>query len=128
MIFTMKAVVMSGYGSAEVFSLQEVPSPIPHEGEIRIRVKASGFNPVDWKIREGWYGGPPPKILGMDCSGIVDAVGPNTPQFDIGDEVYAMSFFRSSGGSYTQTSCRIGNLPTPKAPDLISKKQAHYWI
>lgn len=119
----MKAVVMSGYGTADVFSLQEVPKPEPQEGQIRIRIRASGFNSVDWKIRNNWYGGPAPRILGMDCSGIVDAVGPSTQNFSIGDEVYAMTFFRSSGGSYAEYVCVPVELAAKK-PKNISFEEA----
>ena len=120
---SMKAVVMSGYGTADVFSIQEVPKPEPQEGQIRIRIRVSGFNPVDWKIRNNWYGGPAPRILGMDCSGIVDAVGPSTSLFSIGDEVYAMTFFRSSGGSYAEYVCVPVEL-VAKKPKNISFEEA----
>ena len=120
----MKAVCMEKFGSRDVFSLQEVPKPEPREGEIRILIKASGFNPVDWKIREGWYGGKPPKILGMDCSGIVDAVGPNVTQFARGDEIYAMSFFRSSGGSYAEYVSIPVELVAKKPPNISFEEAA----
>ena len=101
----MKAIVMNGFGSADLLNLQEIPVPSPKEGQVRIRIKAAGFNPVDWKIRQGWYGGNPHQILGCDCSGVVDALGAGVHGFSVGDEVYAMSIFQSSNGSYAEFSC-----------------------
>ncbi len=96
---------MNGFGPADLLTLQERPIPLPKEGQVRIRIKAAGFNPVDYKIRQGWYGGDPHQILGCDCSGIVDAIGSGVKQFALGDEVYGMSFFHSSNGGYAQFTC-----------------------
>jgi NADPH:quinone reductase-like Zn-dependent oxidoreductase len=119
----MQAIVMKGFGSIDLLSLQKAPKPSPKEGEVRIRIKAAGFNPVDWKIREGWYGGNPHQILGCDCSGTVDALGPSVTQFSIGDEVYAMTLGRSSNGSYAE----FVSVPVEfvaKKPKNISFEQA----
>jgi len=119
----MQAVVMEGFGSIDRFTIQKVPLPLPKEGEVRIRIKAAGFNPVDWKIREGWYGGDSHQILGCDCSGIIDSLGPQVEQFVLGDEVYAMSLLRSSHGSYTECVCVPVELVARK-PKNISFDQA----
>ena len=71
----MKAVVLEAFGDANHFQFKEVPTPSPKEGEVRIKLKAAAFNPVDYKIRKGDFGGAPPVILGADCSGVIDAVG-----------------------------------------------------
>ncbi|MBS0603713.1 MAG: NADP-dependent oxidoreductase [Verrucomicrobia bacterium] len=120
----MKAVVMNGFGSADVFTLQERPIPLPKEGEVRIRIKAAAFNPVDWKIRENWFGGDPNQILGCDCSGIVDAIGPDVKEFAVGDEVYAMSIIRSSNGSYAEFVCVPVELATAKPRQLTFEEAA----
>ena len=82
-----------------------IPIPYPKKGEIRIKIKAAAFNPVDVKIRQREYGDCTPLILGADCSGIVDQIGEDVNNFAIGDEVYAMSFGQSSNGSYAQYVC-----------------------
>ncbi len=101
----MKAVVLESFGDAAHLKLKEVPTPHPKKGEVRIRLKASGFNPVDFKIRKGLYGGETPMILGSDCSGIIDELGSDTPGFASGDEVYAMPFGQCSNGSYAEYVC-----------------------
>lgn len=119
----MKVVAMKGFGSADVLILEDRLIPMPKEGEVRIRIKASSFNPVDWKIREGWYGGDSHQVLGFDCSGIVDAIGPHVKQFEVGDTVYAMSL-RSSNGSYAEFTCVPVELVAKKPHNLTFEEAA----
>ena len=49
----MKAIVIEGYGGPDRLVLRERPDPKPGAGEILVRVRAAGVNPVDWKIRRG---------------------------------------------------------------------------
>jgi NADPH2:quinone reductase len=76
------------------FRLTEIPLPAPGPGEVLVRVKASGVNPLDTKIRAGAAGHarhPLPAILGIDLAGVVEAVGPDVSGFGRGDEVYGMT-------------------------------------
>jgi NADPH:quinone reductase-like Zn-dependent oxidoreductase len=102
---TMSAVVLHALGGVDNFRFDRVAIPHPAKGEIRIRIKAAAFNPVDFKIRQGEYGDCTPSILGADCSGIIDQIGEAVNNFAVGDEVYAMSFGQSSNGSYAQYVC-----------------------
>ena len=59
-----------------------------------VRIKASGVNPLDTKIRAGSAAHArvePPAILGMDLAGVVETVGPEVTAFQPGDEVYGMA-------------------------------------
>ena len=119
----MKAVVLEEFGEANHLQLSDVPTPEPKAGEVRIQIKATGFNPVDYKIRQGKFGGTTPLILGADCSGIIDMVGTGVTDFSIGDEVYAMAFAHCSNGTYAEYLC----LPVEfvaKKPKNISHEQA----
>jgi NADPH:quinone reductase-like Zn-dependent oxidoreductase len=49
----MKAIVIDAYGGSDRLRLDERPEPGPAAGEILVRVRAAGVNPVDWKIRRG---------------------------------------------------------------------------
>jgi NADPH:quinone reductase len=122
----MKAVEMKEFGKSDVFTLGNPLKPIPKEGEICIRIKAAGFNPVDYKIREGWFAINPHQILGCDCSGIVDSLGPNTHAFSVGDEVYALcsTFFRASNGSYAEYTCVPIELAYKKPKNLSFEEAA----
>ena len=98
----MKAILLDAFGEAGLFREGEVPLPEPKAKEVRIQVKSAGFNPVDFKIRKGFFGGTFPLILGADCSGVIDKVGEGVLDFHVGDEVYAMPFGPRSNGSYAQ--------------------------
>jgi hypothetical protein len=91
----MKKVRYSRYGAPEVLRLDEAPTPDPARGEVRVRVKAASFNPMDGKIRRGEMkalsGFRFPRGLGHDFAGVVDAVGSRAQRFKAGDEVFGVT-------------------------------------
>lgn len=104
---TMKAMTYAQYGGTEVLEQTERPTPKVAPGAVLIRVKAAGVNPVDWKVMSG--GLDPfmdvnfPVTPGWDVAGVVEAVGFDTPEFKVGDEVY--SYGRRDtvqGGSFAE--------------------------
>jgi NADPH:quinone reductase len=75
------------------FTLAELPLPTLSAGRVLVRIKASGVNPLDGKIRAGVAAHARvelPAILGMDMAGVVEAVSPQVTTFHPGDEVYGM--------------------------------------
>ena len=98
---TMKAIRMHGYGGPEVLRLENVPRPSPGAGEVLVHVHASGVNPVDWKVRQGFMKQTLPlelpATLGLDFSGTVDAVGPGVSEFARGDEVFGRAELAHDG-------------------------------
>src|SRR2546425_60089 len=86
----MKAIRANEFGGPEVLKLQDVPDPKPDSGQVLIRVKAVGVNPVDTYIRAGVYPRKPnlPYTPGTDAAGTVEVVGPNVKRFKAGDRVY----------------------------------------
>ncbi|MFN2274528.1 MAG: NAD(P)-dependent alcohol dehydrogenase [Anaerolineales bacterium] len=95
---TMQAVRFHSYGGSEVLVLEEVPRPEAGAGEVLIRVRAAGVNPLDWKVRIGhvkaWMQHRLPLIPGWDVSGVVEAVGPGVTDFKTGDAVYGSTGMR----------------------------------
>src|ERR1700694_3973408 len=87
----MKAIVIHHFGPPDVLSYEDVPDPQPREGEIRIRIHAATVNRVlDVSLRAGKEGarGPVlPLIPGVDCAGVIDAVGPGVTKWRPGDRV-----------------------------------------
>lgn len=81
------------YGSDDVLTLRELPDPKVGPGEVRIRVRRAGVNPVDWKVMAGGLDGLMdvvfPVVPGWDVAGMVETVGIDTPEFEVGDEVVA---------------------------------------
>lgn len=86
----MKAIRVNEFGGPEVLKVQSVPDPRPDRGQVLVRVKAVGVNPVDTYIRSGAYARKPslPYTPGMDAGGVVEAVGPDVKRFKAGDRVY----------------------------------------
>jgi NADPH2:quinone reductase len=76
------------------FNVQMVERPFPSQGEVLVRIAASGVNPLDTKIRRGTAGHakhPLPAILGIDLAGTIESVGPGVTAFKPGDEVFGMT-------------------------------------
>jgi NADPH:quinone reductase-like Zn-dependent oxidoreductase len=92
----MKAIVIHEYGPPDVLRYQDWPDPEPRAGEIRIKVHAATVNRVlDVSLRAGKEmarGAALPLIPGVDCAGIVDAVGPHVTRWKVGDRVAAAGF------------------------------------
>jgi NADPH:quinone reductase-like Zn-dependent oxidoreductase len=89
---TMKAIRVHTYGGPDVLKYEEAPRPKPGPGEVLVRIRAAGVNPMDWKAREGRFREAlayrMPFVPGWDVSGVVEAVGPNVARLSVGDEVY----------------------------------------
>jgi NADPH:quinone reductase len=100
----VRAVVVDGFGGAEVLRLVEVADPEPGPGQVRIAVHAAGTNPVDAANRADgdWAGLEPGCILGYDVAGVIDQVGPGVHGVRTGDRVMAMTRFPAGGGGYAE--------------------------
>jgi NADPH:quinone reductase len=97
----MKAIRVTEFGGPEVMRLEEVPDPKADQGQVVVRMKAVGVNPVDTYIRAGTYARKPslPYTPGADGAGIVEAVGPNVKRLKPGDRVYMVA---SISGTYAE--------------------------
>lgn len=89
----MKAVRIHSYGNAEVLRYEEAPMPTLAPDDVLVRVVGASVNPVDWKIRAGYLQGflnsTLPLILGLDVSGVVEAIGESVTRFKVGDSVFS---------------------------------------
>jgi NADPH2:quinone reductase len=88
----MKALILEKFNTP--FVLKEVNKPIPGNGEVLVRILASGVNPLDMKIRAGQAAHAKttvPAILGIDMAGVVEKTGAGVTGFVPGDEVYGMT-------------------------------------
>lgn len=97
----MRAVIFERFGGPDVLREVELDRPIPGPRQVLVRVKASSVNPVDIQTRRGDYAEltPAPGRLGVDVSGIVEAVGNSVSEFRPGDEVfYAPRLLQNEGG------------------------------
>lgn len=91
----MKQIFITGHGGPEKLKIQEAPDPTPGEGDLRIRVKASGINFADILARQGLYPDSPkiPCVVGYEVSGTVDAAGKGAGESWVGKDVIAMTRF-----------------------------------
>jgi NADPH:quinone reductase-like Zn-dependent oxidoreductase len=121
----MKAAVYESYGPPDVLHLAEVDTPVPGEGEVRVRVRATTVNYGDmsarnfenispgefnmpflfWVFAKLYFGMGRPKvtILGNEFSGQVDAVGGGVTRFKEGDEVFG--YLGQGMGAYAEYLC-----------------------
>ncbi|WP_018349623.1 NADP-dependent oxidoreductase [Longispora albida] len=88
-------ITFSEYGAPAVLALTNVTElPQPGAGQVRLKVRAAGVNPADWKIRAGllsqFFPITFPHVPGLEAAGIVDAVGEGVTEFAVGDEVFGM--------------------------------------
>jgi len=115
----MTAIGISAPGGPEVLVAQERPVPQPGEGEILVKVRASGVNRPDVAQRRGHYPPPPgvTDIPGLELSGVVAALGPGTSRYRPGDEVTALV----AGGAYAQycVAHESHALPVPAALSAV---------
>jgi synaptic vesicle membrane protein VAT-1 len=91
----MRAIYVTRHGGPEVLEVRETPDPVPGPGEVRIRGRASGLNFAELMGRLGFNpdAPKPPRVLGYEVAGVVDAVGPGFSRLAAGDRVFALSRF-----------------------------------
>lgn len=85
----MKALVFNEFGDSTVLQYTEIPNPEIQPNEVLVRTKSIGLNFADIYRRKGNYhlAGEPPFILGYEGAGIIEAVGKNVSQVQVGDRV-----------------------------------------
>ncbi|HEU0274588.1 MAG TPA: NADPH:quinone reductase [Candidatus Udaeobacter sp.] len=127
----MKAIRVQEFGGPEVLQLEEVATPQPGPGEVLVRIRAIGVNPVETYIRAGKYARLPtlPYTPGNDGAGVVEQVGPPATEtssgttsdykFKQGDRVYTAG---SLSGTYAEfVLCRMDQVH--RLPDNVSFAQ-----
>ena len=116
----MRAIVVREFGGPEVMKLEDVPPPSVGPGQILIRIRAIGVNPVDTYIRSGMYARKPnlPYTPHADIAGIVESVGSGVTTVKPGDRVYA--YMVDGGGAEL---ARADEWQVQRLPDRASFQQ-----
>jgi NADPH:quinone reductase len=111
----MKAIRVQAFGPPEVMKLETVPEPRPGPGQVLVRVRAAGVNPVDAYIHTGKYRPdlPLPYTPGIDGAGIVENVGEGVTTVRPGERVYLT--WATSGSYAEKVVCAAANVyPLPE--------------
>jgi NADPH:quinone reductase-like Zn-dependent oxidoreductase len=88
---TMRAIRMHQFGGPNVLIEETVPRPVAGPGQVRVRIRAVGVNPYEWKLRKGMFpsGVTFPLTPGSEIAGTVDTVGDGVSGFHVDDDVFA---------------------------------------
>jgi NADPH:quinone reductase-like Zn-dependent oxidoreductase len=126
----MKAVVYTRYGPPGVLRLADVPTPVPKNNQVLVKVHAVSLNASDWEMLRGKplyarIGGPfRPRhhILGSDIAGRVEAAGRNATRFRPGQDVFADIL--SSMGGFAEYVCVPEAALAPKPAGMTYEEAA----
>tara|TARA_B100001996_G_scaffold202786_1_gene155270 strand:- start:982 stop:2013 length:1032 start_codon:yes stop_codon:yes gene_type:complete len=99
----MKSVILTKYGAPEVLKVKDLKDLVPLNNQVRIKVHYAGINFAEIMARMKLYpGGPKPgSILGGEVSGVIDKIGENVKDLQIGDKVMGLTL----NGSYSSQAC-----------------------
>ncbi len=122
----MRALRYRRYGSPDELAVEELPEPVPRAGYAKIRVRAAGLNPVDWKILGGHLRlvpliPSPPRGVGFDFAGEIVGVGGGAAERHVGERVFgSLTPWMRDGVCAEYISVPYGRvLPLPKEIDEL---------
>ena len=118
----MNAIRLQDDDGTEELAYEDVPRPTPRTGEVLVRVRAAGVNPLDWLICNGTITAlrdePCPWTPGWDVSGVVEAVGGGATGVEPGDAVYGMARLPGGGGTFAEYATMSVEAVVPKPASL----------
>jgi NADPH2:quinone reductase len=119
----MKAIVVEEFGAPDVMKLEDLPDPAPGKGQVLVRAKAIGVNPVEVYIRSGTYAKKPnlPYTPGSDVAGVVEKVGADVTSVKAGDRVYTHGVAAGFGAYAEVAVCEEAQVH--RLPDHITFQQ-----
>jgi NADPH2:quinone reductase len=115
----MQAIRVSATGGPDALRLEDIPTPDPGPGQVRIKVETVGVNFVEIYQRKGQYKLPLPFTPGGEAAGTVDALGPDVTDIHIGERVATVD----ARGSYAQYALVQADHAVP-LPDGVSAEIA----
>jgi NADPH:quinone reductase len=119
----MKVIAINRFGGVESFLETQRKIPTPGADEVLIRIRAGSFNPIDYKIRQGRFGGDLPIVLGHDAAGVIEEVGKNVGRLRVDDEVWAYLGGICSNGAYAEYVAVPHEFVTVR-PRILSAEEA----
>ncbi len=127
-----RVVVFDEFGGPEVMHVVEEPVVEPAAGEVRVRIEAFAVNPLDLMMRSGTSPAPVPlphARLGVEGTGVVDALGPGTTGLEIGDPVILTAVPDANvRGSYAEYTTVPASRVVARPPGLDITEAAAVWV
>jgi NADPH2:quinone reductase len=120
----VKAIVVREFGDPDVMRVEDVPNPAPGPGQLLVRIRAVGVNPVDTYVRKGAYSRRPklPYTPGADAAGVVQAVGHGVAHVVPGKRVYIIGTVAGAYGACAELAvCEPAQVHP--LPDSVSFEQ-----
>jgi NADPH:quinone reductase len=120
----VKAIVVRAFGDPSVMRVEDVPSPEAGPGQVLVRIRAVGVNPVDTYIRKGAYARKPvlPYTPGADAAGTVEAVGAGVTTCSAGQRVYINDTVAGPFGACAELAV-CDPAQVHRLPDAVSFEQ-----
>jgi NADPH:quinone reductase len=116
----MRAAIYETTGPSDVLRVQEVDTPEPGPGEVRVRIVVSGVNPTDWKVTRGLTGGDPDgfQVPNQDGAGVIEAVGEGVDEARVGQRVWLfLAAFQNRWGTAAEYSVVPADRAVPLPDD-----------
>jgi NADPH:quinone reductase len=101
--------------------MAEMPTPEPGQGQILLKLRAAGMNPMDRTLASGdWKPMPAtfPMVLGADCAGVVETLGEGASRFSVGDDLFGQLLIAplGSAGTYAEYVAVTEDAPLTRVP------------
>ena len=115
----MRAVTVTEYGATP--RVAEIPTPQPGQGQVLIRLRAAGTNPMDlWLASGAWKPMPAtfPMVLGADGAGVVEKLGEGTSRYSVGYDLFGQLLIAplGSAGTYAEYVAVSEDAPLARVP------------
>jgi NADPH:quinone reductase len=130
----MRAITVTEYGAAP--ALAELPTPEPGQGQVLLKLRAAGMNPMDPVLASGGWKPMPatfPMVLGADGAGVVEKVGEGESRFSVGDDLFGQLFIAplGSAGTYAEYVAVTEDAPLARVPagldDVVAVAPPSSW-
>src|SRR4029077_20913585 len=114
---TMRAATVTEYGATP--GVAEIPTPEPGRGQVLIKLRAAGMNPMDlWLASGAWKPMPAtfPMVLGADGAGVVEKLGEGASKFSVGEHLFGQLLIAPLGSAGTYAEYVAVSEDAPLAP------------
>jgi NADPH:quinone reductase len=115
----LRAITVNEYGATP--AIAELPRPEPVRGQVLLKMRAAGMNPMDRTLASGdWRPMPAtfPMVLGADGAGVIEKLGEGASRFSVGDDLFGQLLIAplGSSGTYAEYVAVTEDAPLARVP------------